>query len=171
MALDLHAYVLVDDIDPATGSAPFQPLVYPSEGVFTVGADYSAGVAGSTGRNDSGGLILQATFGLLGNAGTFDVYLQTAVEDAEPYPPYQSLPPPVGTDAWVDTNPKILGITKPTPGTVRRYQLHITDPIVSKCRLRIVRTLPVGAVATNFPTWSTFWMSDRALALNPAPTP
>jgi len=134
MALDIHAFSAVET---ATSF-----LAFPAA---TVGADYSATVPGSTGTNDAGGLILIVTGALA--ASSFDAIVQTAVENA---------PPGLVPDLWVDTNSRINGIA-----ALGQYQLHITDPIISKCRLRIVRT--AGAAT---PTWSTTWLSDRAVQLN-----
>jgi hypothetical protein len=132
MALDLHAFVVSETAFIAGSAAgPF----------FSSGADYSASVPGSTGSNDAGGVIIEVT-GAFG-ADNFDVIVQTAVESASP------------SATWNDTNSRVNGIV-----VAGQYQLHITDPIISRCRLKIVK----NAGATDV-TWTVRWMSDRALAL------
>jgi hypothetical protein len=131
MALDIHAYVANETAFLAGAAAgPF----------YSTGADYSASVPGSTGSNDAGGVIIEVT-GAFG-ADNFDAIVQTAVENASP------------SATWVDTNSRVNGIV-----VAGQYQLHITDPILSRCRLKIVKNAGAADV-----TWTIRWMSDRAVA-------
>ena len=131
MALDIHAFIARE--------TALTPVVYPAT---STGADYSASVPGSTGTNDAGGVIIEVTGAFAGDS--FDCIVQTSVEDAG-----------TGNEFWVDTNSRVNGIT-----ATGQYQLHITDPIVAQCRLRIVRNAGAAAI-----TFRINWMSDRALAL------
>jgi hypothetical protein len=132
MALDLHAYVVSEvPFVAGAGGGPF----------YSPGADYSANVAGSTGSNDAGGLIIDVSGAFAGD--NFDVIVQTSVEDA------------LAPNTWSDTNSRTNGIV-----VAGQYQLHITDPIISRCRVKIVKNAGAADV-----TWTIRWMSDRALAL------
>lgn len=138
MSLDIHSYIAEEPttLVLTSGAGPF----------FSGGANYGADVPGSIGYNDAGGLIVVISDGGGGLGGLLcDIIVQTATEDANPS----------GETQWVDTASRLNGIS-----SFDTFQLHLTDPIITKVRAKLVKSSGTQNVNIAYA-----WMSDRAVEL------